>query len=115
MRRYLAIIFSALLVVVQAIPGMGAAVAERMADAPCKCCSCGNAGCCVTESAPAPQPLAAHPGLGSLQLTEFLFLQISFSETTTSSGDPADSRAARESGCRAPAIPLFERYCSFLI
>jgi hypothetical protein len=113
--KYLAILFSALLVVVQTLPGRASATPERQANTPCKCCNCGGTGCCVTEATPAPQPMAAFPGWRSFQLNEFLFLQLSASPTGTPSGEPADSLPPWESGCRPTAIPLFQWYCSYLI
>jgi len=111
----LGIFFSVLLVVVQPLSGIASAAPSRKADQPCKCCNCGGTGCCVTESTPAPQPLAACPGLGNLQLTEFLFLQCPVSEGSASSLDTAGFFASPAPSSRAPALPLFLQFCSFLI
>jgi len=114
-RRYLAIFFSALLVVVQALPGISLAIPASPADSLCKCCNCGGAGCCVTESAPTPQPLQALPAAPIPQLTQLLFLCLSSSDSATLLTRLPEVRHSVESAFRPRAVPIFQRDCAFLI
>jgi hypothetical protein len=114
-RRIPAIFFSALLVVVQSLPGIAMALPGSQVKAPCKCCGCGDSGCCVTKTAPVSQPLEAIPGVSFLQLTEFVFISSVVLGGLPSPTDLPVFHPFAERGIRAPAIPIFQRDCTFLI
>ena len=112
MRAAVALIFSILLVWMQA----EAAVTPHSPTAAqlCKCCSCGGAYCCVpaTSPAPVPIPLAAERIVAEAKslprpVTVAQSVSVPLSSLEVFSPSPALLRAM--------AQPLFRQHCALLI
>jgi len=112
-KRLFAILFSLLLVWVQAVAAapVPATGAER---ASCACCKCDKVCCCVTPTSPDTAPATATPVRAGVQ-NELSILASPSVAWTLPATEPQILSPPASSPLTATGVPLFTRHCALLI
>jgi hypothetical protein len=113
MKRLFAILFSLLLVWMQAVAATQAPI-SGVKRAVCTCCDCGRTDCCVTPTSVPAAPTPAAPIRTGVQNELGLFAPASVAWTLPAVEVQVFSPAAF-SPLTTADVPLFTRHCALLI
>jgi len=113
MRAVLAILFGVLLLSTQFAQTGSAGVSK--AGSSCPNCTCGKKACCVTRSAPAPQPQPAAPA-GGVTAKASPWAPPATSCVAMAAATPVlQTRPASPAPLASGPVPLYKRNCAYLI